>query len=107
MYCYTQRQEWLKGALEAMCSAPSETDLMKAALAVLRSHRIPSSGSDIGEDTKNAMMKAFDEVIYFIEDLDHAKGNGCAGLVRMDYFFGNGVLPQLLSYFLLCCLRVN
>ncbi|XP_065884765.1 uncharacterized protein [Dysidea avara] len=83
-----ERQEWLKGALEAMCSAPSETDLMKAALAVLQSHHIPPPGSDIGEDTKNAMLKAFDEVLYFIEDLDHAKDLMKLGgvAVMMSYF---------------------
>ena len=43
-------------------------------MSVLRAHEIPPTGRDIGEDTKNALVKAFDEVIYFIEDLDHAKG---------------------------------
>lgn len=83
VFALTQRQEWLKGALEAMCSAPSETDLMKAALAVLQTHQIPPPGSDIGEDTKNAMLKAFDEVLYFIEDLDHAKGTNLS-LISYD-----------------------
>jgi len=69
-----QRQAWLKKALEDISSAPSETDLLKAALSVLRAHEIPPLGHNIGEDTKNALVKAFDEVIYFIEDLDHAKG---------------------------------
>ena len=70
-----QRQAWLKEALEAISSAPSETDLLKAALSVLKAHTVsPTEGCDIGEDTKNALVKAFDEVIYFVEDLDHAKG---------------------------------
>ena len=52
---------------------------------MVRAHKIPSSGHDIGEDTKNALVKAFDEVIYFIEDLDHAKG--ILSLVSLiDYF---------------------
>lgn len=72
---HLQRQAWLKEALEAISSAPSETDLLKAALSVVRAHEIPPLEQAIGEDTKNALVKAFDEVIYFIEDLDHAKGD--------------------------------
>lgn len=83
-----ERQAWLKEALEAISSAPSETDLLKAALSVLRAHEIPPVGHDIGEDTKNALLKAFDEVIYFIEDLDHAKD-----------FITLGGLQVMLSYF--------
>ena len=71
---HLQRQAWLKEALEAISSAPSEPDLLKAALSVVKAHKIPPLGQAVGEDTKNALVKAFDEVIYFIEDLDHAKG---------------------------------
>ena len=66
----------MREALESVASAPSETDLLKAALAVLQVHA-PSKGSDTvpqTEEVKAAVMTAFDDVQYFIEDLDHANG---------------------------------
>ena len=71
-----QRQQWLREALESVVSAPSETDLLKAALAVLQAHA-PPKGSAPGpqtEEEKAAVTTAFEDVQYFIEDLDHANG---------------------------------
>lgn len=72
----TQRQQWLREALESVVSAPSETDLLRAALAVLQAHAPPkelSPGSQT-EGEKAAVMTALEDVQYFIEDLDHANG---------------------------------
>ena len=33
---HTQRQQWLKEALEALSAQPSETEMMKAALTILK-----------------------------------------------------------------------
>lgn len=73
--------------MTAISSAPSETDLLKAALSVLRAHEIPTWGDKISEEAKNALVKAFDEVIYFIEDLDHAKGEIAVVDVVIYHYF--------------------
>lgn len=72
----TQRQQWLREALESVVSAPTETDLLRAALAVLQAHAPPKElalGSQT-EEEKAAVMTALEDVQYFIEDLDHANG---------------------------------
>lgn len=66
----------MREALESVSSAPSETDLLKAALAVLQAHA-PPKGSVTASQTdevKAAVATAFEDVEYFIEDLDHANG---------------------------------
>ena len=71
-----QRQQWLREALESVISAPSETDLLRAALAVLQAHAPPKGSTTRSqtEEEKTAVMTAFEDVHYFIEDLDHANG---------------------------------
>ena len=69
----TQRQQWLREALESVVSAPSETDLLRAALAVLKAHAPPKEFGSQAEE-KTAVMTALEDVQYFIEDLDHANG---------------------------------
>lgn len=86
-YLHIQRQQWLREALESVASAPSETDLLKAALAVLRAHAPSKESSGAASQTdevKTAVMTAFEDVQYFIEDLDHANGQGLYSILRAD-----------------------
>ena len=86
-YLRIQRQQWLREALESVASAPSETDLLKAALAVLQAHAPSKESSGAAPQTdevKTAVMTAFEDVQYFIEDLDHANGQGLYSILRAD-----------------------
>lgn len=63
----SERQRWLLDALESISNEPTETDLLKAALAVL--HTQYSTCNSVGYEK---LIEAFDQVEYFVEDLDHA-----------------------------------
>ena len=67
-------RKWLQEALSAISDTPSETDLLKASLAVLKAHRIPAESGSLSQDEKQALLTAANDTLYFIEDLDHANG---------------------------------
>ena len=98
LFSLLQHQRWLQEALESFTSQPSETDLLKAALTVLKVldlhdntefevllnvhvrisntlqvHKSIPSHVLTDEQQKNLEV-AFEQVKYFIEDLDHANG---------------------------------
>lgn len=67
-----ETKKWLQEALSAISDTPSETDLLKASLAVLKAHRIPAESGSLSQDEKQALLTAANDTLYFIEDLDHA-----------------------------------
>ena len=67
-------RKWLQEALTSISNAPSETDLLKAALAVMKSHLPSVKSGSLSDGDKQALLTATEDTLYFIEDLDHANG---------------------------------
>ncbi|XP_011410426.1 PREDICTED: nucleotide exchange factor SIL1-like [Amphimedon queenslandica] len=64
-----QRLEWLKEVLHSVSTKPSETDLLKGALSILEIH---SDKPSFSQEELDALKQSFEDVEYFVEDLDHA-----------------------------------
>lgn len=75
-----ERRQWLEGALASVVSAgPSETEILKAALVQLKTHGdsapdLAGETNTLNEEDSDVLDKAFQQIIYLIEDVDHAKG---------------------------------
>ncbi|CAI8006568.1 hypothetical protein GBAR_LOCUS4792 [Geodia barretti] len=61
-----QRRRWLQEALQAVASAPTESQLLQAALTVVRAHSPAGGdvGEEEGEEEEEHLLRTFEEIQY-------------------------------------------